>query len=63
MRQVLAAVILGAVLAVTASAAFADERSGGVYVSERFQAITLSKQAFSTMPGRTLPDHLVYDSR
>ncbi len=63
MRQILAAVILGAVLAVTASAAFADERSGGVYVSERFQAITFSKLASSTMPAMTRPDHLVYDSR
>ncbi len=61
MRQFLAAAILGAVLAVTASVAFADERSGGVYADERRPGISLSTQMFWKMPGNTVADHRVYD--
>ncbi len=63
MRQFLAAVTLGAVLAVTASVAFADERSGGVYVSERHAGISLSMQTFWKMPVKTPADHIVFDIR
>ncbi len=63
MRHILAAVILGAVLAVTASVASADERSGGVYVIDRHAGFSLSTQTFWKMPVKTPADHLVFDNR
>ncbi len=63
MRHILATVILGAVLAATAAAAFADERSGGVYVSDRRAGISLSTQTIWKMPVKTTADHLVFDNK